>query len=465
MWYSLLVSEKPRGVIEQLLPNAGVDELRDFVQRYAASDAAFSVKLSQWLMSKYARHANDAATYVVQVEQLFCLTEEKYHGYNRSRYYDDIGLDWDAIDTGMEKLVHTLSEKLAAGVHAVVVPPVLRFYQLLGEHEEDFMSEDEGDISAAREACEDLLTQWVQHPAVPQEEKKALYPRLHGICHSKNMKIFDILTASFFADYLVHMQSPEEALERLNREAAMGHQSADMVHKHVALLRQSGREREAQDIIRTHLCFQSVLDAELERLYSQGEDDAALNLIDLAKMQGKADSFMEERRIRFLQRVGDTPALINLYRALLTARWNTFHYYYKLKELVPQKEWPAQYELIKNQSDDEDFLIRLYAAEKDYPALFQAIMDEGYNIQQLVKSHLPNMPVEYHEPLLQRAIYDLASEASRAGNRKEYTQIASRIRELAKLPGARVLTEALVARLRSDYRKRPAFIEELNKLP
>lgn len=46
MWYSLLVSEKPRGVIEQLLPNAGVDELRDFVQRYAASDATFSVKLA-----------------------------------------------------------------------------------------------------------------------------------------------------------------------------------------------------------------------------------------------------------------------------------------------------------------------------------------------------------------------------------------------------------------------------------
>ena len=92
-------------------------------------------------------------------------------------------------------------------------------------------------------------------------------------------------------------------------------------------------------------------------------------------------------------------------------------------------------------------------------------MDEGYNIQQLVKSHLPNMPVEYHEPLLQRAIYELAREASRASNRKEYTQIASRIRELAKLPGARVLTEALVARLRSEYRKRPAFIEELSKLP
>lgn len=182
-----------------------------------------------------------------------------------------------------------------------------------------------------------------------------------------------------------------------------------------------------------------------------------------ARFPHLVDILPSKRKTRYS--VGDTPALINLYRSLLTARWNTFHYYYKLKELVPQKEWPAQYELIKNQSDDEDFLIRLYAAEKDYPTLFQAIMDADYNIQQLVKSHLPNMPEEYHEPLLQRAIYELARVASQAGNRKEYAQIASRIRELAKLPGARVLTEALVARLRSEYRKRPAFIEELSKLP
>lgn len=464
MWYCGLVIEKQSGIIEQLLPRAGAEELGDFVRQYAARDAAFSVKLSQWLMKKYARYENNAAAYVAQVEQLFCLYEEKFRGYNRSRYYDGTGPDWCAIDTGMERLAQTLREKLDAGVHEVVVPPVLRFYQLLGEHAEDFMCEDEGDISVARDACEDLLTLWVQHPAVPQEEKRALYPRLQGLCLAKDMEIFDILTASFFADYHVHMLPPEEALERLNQEAAKGHQSADMVHKHVALLRQFGREREALDIIRTHLGFRAVLDAELERPYANGDDYAALNLIDLAMMQSKADSFLEERRIRFLQRLGNTPALINVYRYLLTARWNTFHYYYELKKLVSPSEWPAQYELIKNQSDDEDFLIRLYAAEKDYPALFRAIMEADYNIQQLVKSHLPAMPMEYHEPLLQRAIKELAGEASRAGKRKEYAQVASRIRELAKLPCARELTGALVARLRSNYSNRPAFMDELSRL-
>ena len=454
---------KNKEIIEDLLTKANREELLDFVREYAEKDDAFSAVLGQWLLKQYSQHENKAEAYVAQVEQLFCLMEDKFRGHNRWRY-DDIGLDWDSIDIGMEKLANTLREKLAEGVSGVVVPPVLRFYQLLGEHEEDFMSEEDGDISSATEICEQLLLAWVQHPEVPQKEKKALYPRLHELCLSREMQIFDILTSSFFANYLIHMQSPEEALKRLNQEAAKGHQSADMVHKHVELLRRFGKDADALEIIRQHLCYHSVLDTELDRLYTAGEDYAALNLIDLAKRQSNAGSFLEERRIRFLQRLGDTEALINVYRHLLTARWNTFHYYYKLKELVPHTEWPAQYKLIKNQSNDEIFLIRLYAAEKDYPALFQSIMDAEYDIQQLVKSHLPTMPEEYHAPLLQKAIAELAWEASRANNRKEYARVVANIKSFSKLPGSKPQVDGLVARIRIAFRRKTAFMEELNKL-
>ena len=67
-------------VISTLLPMAKEDELRAFVQNLAENDDKFSIKLSQWLMSKYAVYVNNPSVYVDEVRLLFGQTEEKYRG-------------------------------------------------------------------------------------------------------------------------------------------------------------------------------------------------------------------------------------------------------------------------------------------------------------------------------------------------------------------------------------------------
>lgn len=152
-------------MIDELLPKTAVEDLREFVQSYARGNAEFSVALGQWLMGKYARLVNNAEPYVEEVRKLFHLTDDSRSNYYRNRY-DDILLNWDAIDAGMEKLVETLSGKLAEGVHEVVVPPVLEFYRQFIAHYEDFEIVDEADVNAAADACVDLLLEWAEHPEV-----------------------------------------------------------------------------------------------------------------------------------------------------------------------------------------------------------------------------------------------------------------------------------------------------------
>ena len=91
-------------------------------------------------------------------------------------------------------------------------------------------------------------------------------------------------------------------------------------------------------------------------------------------------------------------------------------------------------------------------------------MDAEYDIQQLVKSHLPTMPEEYHAPLLQKAIAELAWETSRANNRKEYARVVANIKSFSKLPGSKPQVDGLVARIRIAFRRKTAFMEELYKL-
>ena len=73
------------GVIDELLPNAGAEELRKFVQRYAHGNAEFSVALGQWLMGKYAGLVNNAGAYVEEVRKLFHLSDDSCSNYYRHR--------------------------------------------------------------------------------------------------------------------------------------------------------------------------------------------------------------------------------------------------------------------------------------------------------------------------------------------------------------------------------------------
>ena len=461
------MKDKTNGMIAELLPMADAEELREFVQEHANKDVSFAVKLSQWLMKRYGVHVNKPSVYVQEVRRLFRQTEEKYRGYNRRRYYDDIGLNWIALEEGMLQLVSTLREKLQAGMPDVVAAPVVEFYRLLQDHLDEFYEEDEANIDQAGRACDALLLEWAEHPDVPVQEKRDLYDTLQVLAKAEILDYVDGLTDAFFMSYLTLTQSPEEALNTIEKLTAEGKICEELVHKHIALLRQFGREAEALEVVRRYLRYPSVLDAELERLYTRQDDYAALNLLDLAALQHRGDASIAQRRIRFLLRLNDTQKLIDTYRHILLNRWDGFDYYPKLKALVPPAEWPDQYKQIVKEGKEKcsnEFMARIYAAENDYPMLYQAIMSTRHDVLELLRQYMVMLPEEYHEKLLQKGYTTIDIEANRAEKRSDYACVVSKIRQFSALPGAKPLADEMVANLRAIYSRRPAYIDELSKL-
>ena len=460
------MKDKTNGMIAELLPMADAEELREFVQQHAGDDVSFAVKLSQWLMKRYGPYVNKTSVYVQEVRRLFGLTEEKYRGYNRSRYYDGCGLDWIALEEGMVQLVAALREKLQAGMPDVVAAPVVEFYRLLKDHLEEFFEEDEANIDQAGRACDALLLEWAEHPDVPVQEKRDLYDTLQVLARAEIMDYVDSLTDAFFMNYLTRTQSPEEALHTIEKLTAEGKVCEELVHKHIALLRQFGREPEALEVIRRNLRYLSVLDAELERLYTRQDDCAALSLLDLAALRHQGNAGIDERRIRFLLRLNDTQKLIEVYRHLLLNQWNGFDYYPKLKALVSPSEWPEQYKQIvkEGKKRSNEFMARIYAAENDYPMLYQSIMSVRYGVLQMLQQYMVMLPEEYHEKLLQKGYTSIDIEANRAEKRSDYACVVSKIRQFSALPGAKPLADEMVTNLRTIYSRRPAYMDELSKL-
>lgn len=454
-------------MITELLPKAEENALRDFVQQLAAHDTDFAVKLSRWLMRNYAEHANTADTYIEEVRQLFRLQELKFN--KRSQWHDgEYGPDWFAIDTGMEQIAHTLLQKLANGHPEVVTAPVIEFYRLLSRELEDFLMEDDPSVNLAAKACDTLLLEWAAHPDVPAQEKREIYSKLQSLAEAEIMDYVSGLSDDFFMQFLTNSQTPEDALASIEEMAAKEKTTEALVHKHIALLRQFGRHKEALHVIRCNLRYHTVLDCELNRLYEQGDDYAALNLIDLAMAEYTNASFMEERKIRFLERIKNTSALIDVYRRILISRWNGFDYYYRLKELASPADWPQQYARIIEEATAKDmspeFMARIYAAEKDYPALNKTILDTHYDFLSLLQEYYPQLPDEYHNKLITKGIETIEKQAERATKRPEYARIAAEIRNLRDLPGAKEPANALIRLLLNRYSHRPAFKDELHKL-
>ncbi len=274
-------------------------------------------------------------------------------------------------------------------------------------------------------------------------------------------------TKRIFINYLTFIQTPEEALASIEKRAAEGRLPEDVVHRYIDLLRQSGREDEASEVIRRNLNYPSVLDAELNRLYEQQNDSAALELLEAAAPLYRNRTDIEKRKIRFLTRSGNTQGLLNAYRYILLHSWDDYEYYTKLKELAGESEWPEQYRLITEEgahSDNAELMAHIYAEEKDFPRLYQTLMKARYNILKLLHLHMPQMPEEYHRNLLQNAYKRIDTEAHEADKRPAYALVASLIQEFASLPGAKPLAKEMVLCLRLAYMRRPAYMDELNKL-
>lgn len=460
--------DKPTDIITKLLPQAEMAELQEFLQRLASKHTALAVDLGQLLMSKYAHLVNDVDIYVTEVKRLFCLKEDKFRGNHRHRNYLGVGLNGIAINEGMENIANTLRQKLADGYHQLVTPPVVEFYRLLTLHLSQFLMEDKLHIDSATKACDKLLLEWVKCPAVSLEEKQDMFCTLKELAKPRITQHINGLSNDFLLIFRTYIQRPQEILDFLDKLSKRGPIPSALVIRHIALLRQFDRKEDAQRVIRRNLYLLPVLDAELDHLYECGADDAALKLLDLAKKYYKSAYLIKEKRTRFMERLGETKELIELYRYLLLNPKGNIEYFHKLKALVPPAEWPAQYSLIVKEGTaakcSPHTMAEIHAAEGDLEALSKALMCTQLDILNKLLLYLPQMPEQYHAPLLQKGIEHLEAAAHMVDKRVDYIRIVDSIRSFATLPQAQPLVDALVARLRATFINRPAYLEELNML-
>jgi uncharacterized Zn finger protein len=134
-----------------------------------------------------------------------------------------------------------------------------------------------------------------------------------------------------------------------------------------------------------------------------------------------------------------------------------------LKASVPAAEWPTFVEgLIKVLHQSPSQLAWLYAEEGRWHELLAMIQSETRRYH-LIEAY--RHPLETHLPSDVVALYEKITEAilASASNRSQYQQVVLYLQRIKNLdPSGRA--ETIAQRIREQYPKRPALLDELKPL-
>jgi uncharacterized Zn finger protein len=206
----------------------------------------------------------------------------------------------------------------------------------------------------------------------------------------------------------------------------------------------------------------------IERSMEEGRLDEALTLIQAGiatsqekRLPGLTNQY-QALQVKLLQITGDTAAMLEVARDL----WLNTGYiemWQLLKASVPAAEWPTFVEgLIKVLHQSPSQLAWLYAEEGRWHELLAMIQSETRRYH-LIEAY--RHPLETHLPSDVVALYEKITEAilASASNRSQYQQVVLYLQRIKNLdPSGRA--ETIAQRIREQYPKRPALLDELKPL-
>jgi hypothetical protein len=240
--------------------------------------------------------------------------------------------------------------------------------------------------------------------------------------------------------------------------------------RYEVLARFDGPEQ-ANRYMEEHLEIKAFRDIAIEKAILEERYGNALSLIEQGELGDRERrhwglvSHWEKKRAIIYEATGDREALKALAKKYTLE--GEYEFFLKLKEATGALEWEANYEALLDEIEE--------AAQSDWEAgsLYKKLIIEEKRNDRLLRyvGKNPHLLTHYYvhlvdshpEELHMLFVKQITHEAKVSENRKEYRKVCDIIRHLIKA-GGREHAEGLIQSLREAYKKRIAFLDELDKI-
>jgi hypothetical protein len=230
-------------------------------------------------------------------------------------------------------------------------------------------------------------------------------------------------------------------------------------------------EARAQEYLEAHLEVEAFRDMAIEAAINRGDYDRALRLIEQGEELERRRHFpglvrhWEEKRIQLYELTGQQDELIELTRKFMLD--GEYAYYVKLKDLTPGAEWEANHEAMldeirlktKGNWRTEGMYKKILIQEKLPGRLLEAVRERPW----IITDYYEHLVDDYLDEVLDLFEEQIKKECKQASNRNEYKKVCRIIRTLIEA-GGRDRAAQVASELRATYPRRPALLEELDKI-
>lgn len=166
--------------------------------------------------------------------------------------------------------------------------------------------------------------------------------------------------------------------------------------------------------------------------------------------------------IRYLKDIGHTDYVYELFNYVIREHWSEMESYRELKSFYTQEEWEQVRQYIFRKSNDEQ-LAHYFIEEKLYDRLLKGFKEGRFYYRMFLhmKEDLLSYDKEKSLHVYAQIINTLAVNAK---SRKEYKGVMRYLQDMKQITGGEIIAHRIVKEWRILYKKRPAMIDELNKV-
>ena len=242
----------------------------------------------------------------------------------------------------------------------------------------------------------------------------------------------------------------------------------------IAFLQQRDKPEQAERLIRENLHIPRFREQMITQALEQENYQEARSLVEDGLAQeneqpGFSNTYRWEKwKLKTAEKEKSPEHIRRHARNLFLQQPGHFQYYRKLKDTYSPEEWPEQVErLIQDikaniRSRPQRILAHIYAEEGHWDRLLE-VLQNASNLG-LVERYLDDLRDRYPDEILELYKTGIRTAAKPAKGRGHYRYLVSLLKRLQQLEGGREAARSLVQEFRDRYSRRPAMMDELDKL-
>ncbi|MCJ8165541.1 SWIM zinc finger family protein [Pontibacter sp. E15-1] len=476
-----------RNLFKNLLQRISLKEYQDFIQQYAARHKDFKTEFELYFADK-----DERIDVGKKYEELLQKLIRKHSDHGFVDYRATVGLSKE-----VEKLLGSGHDFIsrnnfsdAFALARVVLKEMLEVQMGC----DDSAGNIGGTLYEAVELIEAIATSDTAAPALKEQLFSFLKTEL------SNKEYFDYgdfgyELLSVFENLALQLHKPEEFIGYLDAQSARltgqydDYQREFLQKQKIEFLAATGKSEEAAALVQQHLDIVEVRQQEVEKALSKKDYVAAKKLINegirIAEDKdhpGTVATWQKELlRIAVLEK--DTDTVRRYTKQFAFDRWFSDEYYTQWKATFSEQEWKGVIE--KYIADTTKEITRAWKENKNkfwrppHPPLLQTLapiyVQEHYwdRLLALVQQEDNLTTLKYHTYLASRyptelmRLYLPAFEQAgqEANGRSAYADLAQKMKKVMQdIPEGKEKIMAVARSLKEQYPRRPAMVEELDKI-